>query len=48
MSARRLITERQRKVIRDSKKFRNKDVSKLTRQDLDDLIIILSKNAGIL
>lgn len=48
MSAKRLISENQRKAIRDSKKHKGKDRSKLTRQDLDDLIIILAKKANIL
>ncbi len=48
MSARRLITEQQRQVIRESKKHKGKNSSNLTRQDLDDLTIILAKKAGIL
>lgn len=48
MSAKRLITDKQRKIIRESKKHKGKDLSKLTRQDLDELIIILAKKANIL
>ena len=48
MSAKRLISDEQRQTLRDSKKHKGKDLSKLTRQDLDDLIIILAKKANIL
>ncbi len=48
MSARRLITEKQRQIIRESKKHKGKKSSNLTRQDLDDLIIILAKKANII
>jgi len=40
------LTEKQRKQIRESKKYKGK--SELTRQELDELIIILAKKTGIL
>ena len=43
MTIQRLTTEKQRKAIKDSKKFKDKDSSKLTRQELDELIVILAK-----
>ncbi len=48
MSIKRLTTEKQREIIKNSKKYKNKGLSKLTRQDLDNIIIILGKKAGIL
>jgi len=48
MSAKRLITDAQRLLLRDSKKNKGKNPANLNRQELDELIVILAKKAGIL
>ncbi len=47
MPARRLTTEKQRQAIVDSKKYKGKK-SNFTRQELDDIIIILAKKSNII
>jgi len=42
----RLTTEKQREVLKEAKKHKGKPT--LTRQELDELIVILAKKAGIL
>ena len=42
------ITNPKAKIIKELKKFKNKSVSSLNRQELDELIILLAKKEGYL
>lgn len=46
MTVKRLTTEKERDILKNSKKGR--DPTKLTRQELDELIVMLAKKAGLL
>ena len=48
MTVKRLLNEYQGEILRKSRKHKGKDSSKLTRQELDELIVILAKKANIL
>ena len=48
MAIKKLLTKDQGKELRESRKHKGKDISKLTRQELDELTIILAKKAGII
>ena len=47
MTVKRMITEKEREILRQSEKGK-KNPSELTRKDLDNLIIILAQKAGLL
>lgn len=47
MAVKRLTTEKQRENLINSKKYKGKK-DQLTRQELDELIIIIAKKLGIL
>ncbi len=44
----RLSTEKDRLNLKKSKKYKGSDFSKLTRKELDELIVLLAQRAGIL
>lgn len=44
----RLINEKEQQILKDSKKFKDKTPENLSREELDELIVILSKKFGIL
>ncbi len=45
---RRLISDKQREKLRNSKKYKGKKISDLSDKEKDNLLEILAKNAGIL
>lgn len=48
MSARRLITEKQRQAIRDSVKYKGRNFNSLNQIEKDELLQLLAKKANIL
>lgn len=48
MTVKRLTTEKQRQIIKYSKKYKGKSISDLSQKEKDKLLEILSKKAGIL
>jgi len=44
----RLTTEKQRETFKDLKKFKGRNSKSLTRQELDELIILIAKKLDII
>ena len=48
MTVKRLITEKQRNILKDLKKHKGKSDNDLSDTDIKELVILLAKKAGIL